>query len=160
VKAALVIAALLATQPVAQQLGSLDAPAPRVKQHVIFVAEPQTIAAGKPAVLSLRFHVDEGFHVNSHTPKSDLQIATAVALNAADGVKLAKPEYPAGVEYALAFDPSDKLDVYSNDFVIKVPLVSTAGEHQLKGELKYQACDKAACYPPRSLPVDVVFKAK
>ncbi len=142
------------------QFGSLDVPVAKGKQRVMYVAEPQTIAAGKPGVLLLRFHVDEGFHVNSHTPKSELQIPTAVALGAASGVKLLAPEYPKGVEYALAFDPSDKLDVYTGDFVVKVPLSAAVGEHELKGELKYQACDKAACYPPRSLPVDVVFKAK
>ena len=152
----LVIGALL----IAGQLGSMDAPPKVAKHRVAYVAEAQTVAAGKRAVLELRFKVDEGFHVNSHTPKSDLQIPTTVELGAAPGVKLLAAEYPAGKEYSFAFDPSEKLDVYSDSFVVKVPVVAAAGEHELKGELKYQACDKAACYPPRTLPVDVVFAAK
>jgi len=28
------------------------------------------------------------------------------------------------------------------------------------GTLRYQACDQAACYPPKSLPVEVIFTAK
>jgi hypothetical protein len=142
------------------QLGSLDAPAPKVKQHVMYVAEAQTVTAGKQAVLELKFRVEDGFHVNSHTPKSELQIPTSVELGAAQGVKLAAAEYPAGQAFSFAFDPSEKLDVYSNEFVVKVPVIAAAGEHELKGVLKYQACDHAACYPPRSLPVDVVFQAK
>jgi DsbC/DsbD-like thiol-disulfide interchange protein len=142
------------------QLGSMDAPQPKVKQHVMYVAEPQTVAAGKRSVLELKFRVDEGFHVNSHTPKSELQIPTSVSFEIAEGVKLATALYPAGQEFAFAFDPSEKLDVYSNEFVVKVPVIAAAGEHELKGELKYQACDHAACFPPRSLPVDVVFRAK
>ncbi len=144
----------------AAQLGQMDAPAPRVKQHVMYVAEPQTVAAGKRAMLELKFRVDDGFHVNSHTPKSELQIPTSVSFEIAEGVKLATALYPAGQEFAFAFDPGEKLDVYSNEFVVKVPVIAAAGEHELKGELKYQACDHAACFPPRSLPVDVVFRAK
>jgi len=142
------------------QFGSMDGPAKAPKQRVTYVAEVETVAAGKRAVLELRFRVDDGFHVNSHAPKSDLQIPTALDLGAADGVKVAAVEYPVGKEFSFAFDPKEKLDVYSDDFVVKVPVVATAGPHELKGELKYQACDHAACYPPRTLPVDVVFAAK
>ena len=145
---------------VAGQLGQLDAPPKAVKHRVTYVAEAQAVAAGKRGVLEVRFRVDDGFHVNSHTPKSDLQIPTALELGAASGVKLIAAEYPAGKEYSFAFDPSEKLDVYSDSFVVRVPVVAVAGQHELKGELKYQACDKAACYPPRTLPVDVVFAAK
>ena len=144
----------------AAQLPQLDAPVRVPKHRVTYVAEPQSVAAGKKAVLELKFKVDDGFHVNSHTPKSELQIPTAVSLGLSDGVKTAAAEYPAGKEYSFSFDPSEKLDVYSDFFVVKVPVVATAGSHELKGELKYQACDKAACYPPRTLPVDVVFSAK
>ena len=141
------------------QFGAMDAPV-RPKSHVAYVAEAQTVAAGKRATLELRFHIEDGFHVNSHTPKSDLQIATALDFGPASGVKVLTAEYPAGKEFAFSFDPSEKLDVYSDDFVVKVPVVATAGAHELKGELKYQACDHAACFPPKSLPVDVVFTAK
>lgn len=152
--------ALCLVLPAALQLGLLDAPQVRAKQHVLFVAEPSTVAAGRRSTLELKFRVENGFHVNSHTPKSDLQIATVVTLNPADGVKLAAAEYPAGKPYVLDADPGDKLDVYADEFVVKVPVEASAGEHELKGELVYQACDRAACYPPRKLPLDVVFKAR
>jgi hypothetical protein len=41
-----------------------------------------------------------------------------------------------------------------------VPVVAQAGVHTLDGALHYQACDHAACYPPKTLPVQVVFTAK
>ncbi len=151
---AAVLLALAATQ-----FSSLDAPV-RTRPHVAYVAEAATVAAGRRAVLELRFHIDEGFHVNSHTPKSDLQIATALKLSEDSGAKLGTAEYPAGKPFSFSFDPTDKLDVYSDDFVVKVPVVAAAGPHELKGELTYQACDHAACYPPKTLPVDVVFSAK
>jgi hypothetical protein len=151
---------MVAALALGQQLGSMDAPQPRLKHHVTFVAEPQTVGVGRQAILELKFRVDNGFHVNSHSPKSELQIATRVAFTVASGVKVAAAEYPAGKLFSFAFDPTETLDVYTDQFVVKVPVVATPGEHELKGELTYQACDHAACFPPRTLPVDVIFQAK
>ncbi len=120
----------------------------------------QTVAAGKRTMLELRFKVQDGYHIVSHVPKSELQIPTVVDLPAADGVTVAAAEYPAGKIYSFSFDPSEKLDVYQGDFIVRVPVVAGAGAHELKGKLTYQACDTAACYPPRTLPVDVLFTAK
>ena len=133
---------------------------PKPKSYIVYAAEPQTIAAGKKAVVELHFKVQEGFHVNSHTPKSELLIATNLTLNPTEGVKAAALQYPAGTSYSFSFDPSEKLDVYQGAFTVKLPVVATAGEHRLNGTLRYQACDQAACYPPKTLPVEVVFTAK
>ncbi len=158
-RAALLLGLALAQIP--GQLGSLDGGTPmRARQHVAYVAEAATVPAGKRAVLELRFHVEDGFHVNSHQPKSELQIPTVLTLGDGGGVKVAAAEYPAGKPFVFSFSPGETLDVYSDDFVVKVPVLATAGEHELKGDLTYQACDHAACFPPKSLPVDVVFTAK
>lgn len=142
-----------------QDLGSLDAPK-KVKHYVEYAAEQQSVPAGKRAVLELRFRVVDGYHVNSHKPNSELQIPTAVEFKPEGGVKVQAAEYPAGKPYSFSFSPEDKLDVYQGDFTVKVPVVASAGAHELKGTLTYQACDKAACYPPKMLPVDVLFTAK
>jgi DsbC/DsbD-like thiol-disulfide interchange protein len=128
--------------------------------YVTYAAEPQTIKAGKPGTLELHFRVREGFHVNSHTPKSELLIPTVVKIQPADGVKAADVVYPAGTEYSFSFEPKEKLDVYTGNFTIKIPVTATAGEHTIDGSLRYQACDSAACYPPKTLPIQVIFTAK
>ncbi len=143
----------------AQQVGEFNAPA-KAKGYVVYAAEQQAVAAGKPGMLELRFQVADGFHVNSHTPKSELLIATQVTLQPAEGVKAGALVYPAGTAYSFSFDPKDKLDVYSGVFTVKVPVVATAGAHTVDGSLRYQACDHAACYPPKTLPVQLVFMAK
>jgi hypothetical protein len=144
----------------AQQPGNLDAPAPKPKAFVLYAAEPQNVAAGKRSVLELHFRVVDGFHVNSHTPKSELLIPTQISLQPATGVKAEPLQYPAGTSYSFSFDPTEKLDVYSGAFTVKLPVVADAGAHTVDGTLRYQACDHAACYPPRSLPVQVIFTAK
>jgi DsbC/DsbD-like thiol-disulfide interchange protein len=154
-------AVLLAPQVVkAQQVGNLDAPPPKPKSFVVYAAEQQNVAAGKRSVLELHFRVVDGFHVNSHTPKSELLIPTQITLQPATGVKAEAVEYPAGTSYSFSFDPTEKLDVYSGAFTVKLPVVAEAGTHKVDGTLRYQACDHAACYPPKSLPVQVIFTAK
>ncbi len=151
----------ISLQPLrAQEFGSLDSPSPRSHQFITYAAEQQSVPAGKRAVLELRFQVEPGYHVNSHTPKSELLIPTRVELDPTPGVKLAPFDYPAGKEYAFAFDPNEKLDVYADSFVVRIPITSAAaGAYTLHGTLKYQACDKAACYPPKSLPISILFNA-
>ena len=144
----------------AQQIGNLDAPAPKPKSYVVYAAEPQNIVAGKRSVLELHFQVVDGFHVNSHTPKSELLIPTQILLQPAAGVKADAVEYPAGTSYSFSVDPSEKLDVYTGAFTVKLPVVAEVGTHTLDGTLRYQACDHAACYPPKSLPVQVIFTAR
>ena len=132
----------------------------KAKQYVAYDSEQQVVPAGKRATLELRFQVLPGFHVNSHRPKSELLLPTRVELGGEAGVKLAEAEYPAGTSFSFAFDPSEKLDVYAGDFMVRVPVTAAAGQHELKGQLTYQACNNAACYPPKTLPVDVLFTAK
>jgi hypothetical protein len=161
----IVVAGLLAVLPatvtsLAQQIGNLDAPAPKPKAFVLYAAEQQYVTAGKRSVLELHFRVVDGFHVNSHTPKSELLIPTQVAFQPATGVKAETAAYPAGTSYSFSFDPTEKLDVYSGAFTVKLPVVAEAGTHTVDGTLRYQACDHAACYPPKSLPVQVIFTAK
>jgi hypothetical protein len=144
----------------AGSLLSINAQDAQPKSTVIYVAEPQSVPAGKRATVELHFKVVDGYHVNSHTPKSDFLIPTALKAQPVAGVTISEPEYSTGQEYAFSFSPKEKLDVYSGSFAIKVPVVAQAGEHTIAATLHYQACDHAACYPPKSLPLQVLFTAK
>lgn len=154
--------AALMTAMWAQAPGEFDgtAKAAKPKDMIRYAAEPQSVSAGKRGVLELHFRVAPGYHVNSHTPKSELLIPTELTLQAAGGVTTGRIEYPAGTAYSFPSQPDEKLDVYTGDFEVKLPVEAKAGEHTLSGVLRYQACDHAACYPPKTLPVQVLFTAK
>lgn len=157
----LVLTGLLAgSSIVVAQQGTLTSPVAKIKQYVTFAAEEQAVKAGKKSVVELRFKVGEGYHVNSHTPKSELLIPTSLTLKPAAGVTASAPEYPAGTSYSFSFEPNEKLDVYTGVFTVKVPVVAEAGSHSVEGVLRYQACDNAACYPPKNLPVEFAVNAK
>jgi thiol:disulfide interchange protein len=130
------------------------------KSYVVYAAEAQSVVAGRQSMLELRFQVAEPYHINSHTPNSELLIPTTLTLDPASGVKAGALVYPPGHAYSFPFDLKDKVDVYSGSFVVKLPLVAAAGEHTITGSLRYQACDNASCYPPKTVPVKIVFTAK
>ena len=128
--------------------------------HVQFAAEPQTVAAGKPVTLLLHFKVDPGFHINSHTPKSEMLIPTKIAVEDAPDADVKAVDFPQGTPYSFSFEPKEKLDVYTGEFVLTAHLTAKPGPHTLRAALRYQACDSAACYPPKMLPVEQPFTAK
>ena|SRR5271166_2965908 len=115
------------------------------------------VRAGATKDVPLDFRVGSDFHINSHTPKSPLLIPTALKLDPTAPVTVGGVKYPAGKDETFPFSPDEKLNVYSGDFSInaqvKVAAGATAGTYPVKGELRFQACDRSACYPPRSLPV-------
>jgi len=115
------------------------------------------VRAGATKDVPMDFRIGSEFHINSHTPKSPLLIPTALKLNPPPQVTVADVKYPAGEDQSFPFSPDEKLNVYSGDFsidaLLKVPANTPAGAYPVKGELRFQACDRSACYPPHSLPV-------
>jgi hypothetical protein len=115
------------------------------------------VRAGGTANVELDFRIGSEFHINSNKPKSDLLIPTALKLNATEPVSVAGLKYPAGQDTSFPFAPNEKLSVYSGDFtitaVVKASAKAASGNYPVAGELRFQACDRSACYPPRSIPV-------
>jgi hypothetical protein len=100
--------------------------------------------------------------VNSNQPKSEFLIPTVLKLSAPTDIVIGRVNYPAGTEMSFAFAPEDKLSVYTGEFPVVVevrPLAEVIpAKYMIRGELRYQACDKAACYPPKKLPVQFEVK--
>ena len=115
------------------------------------------VKPGGSATVQLDFRVGSEFHVNSNRPKSELLIPTVLKLDAAMPVTVANLNYPPGEDVAFPFAPTEKLSVYSGDFsitaVMKASAKAAVGEYPVSGELRFQACDRSACYPPRTIAV-------
>jgi len=113
--------------------------------------------AGASKTIPLDFRVDSEFHINSHAPHSPLLIPTVLTLTPPQEVTVADVKYPAGQDLTFSFSPDEKLNVYSGDFsinaLLKAPAGTSPGVYPVKGELRFQACDHSACYPPRKIPV-------
>jgi len=121
-----------------------------------------TTQRAQATMVNLNFRIPSGYHINSNTPKSEFLIPTALKMDLPTDIILGKIEYPAGEDRSFPFSPDEKLSVYSGDFTIAVavhPLHSVVpGKYQMRGVLRYQACDNAACYPPKNLPLNFEVK--
>jgi hypothetical protein len=122
--------------------------------------EQVTVTANKSSEIALHFRIAEGLHINSHQPRQQELIPTAFSIPEGAGVRLESVRYPAGSDYALAIDPKTKLSVYAGDFTLQARIVAEKGNHLVEGKLRYQACDRNQCLPPKTIPVaiDVIGK--
>jgi len=121
-----------------------------------------SISKGKTTDVPFSFHVNDGMHINSHLPSSELLIPTTLNISPAPQFKIGKIIYPKGMELALPFDPTEKLSVYTGTVNLSLPITvpdsTHAGVYTLHTEISYQACNDRACFPPRKLPVDLTVK--
>lgn len=134
------------------------------KPPAVTMAPVPVVTAPRTAqtMVNLDFRVPRGYHINSNAPKSEFLIPTALKMDLPTDIILGKIAYPAGADLSFPFSPDEKLNVYTGDFTIKVavhPLHSvTPGKYVMRGVLRYQACDNAACYPPKTVPVSFNVK--
>jgi len=122
--------------------------------------EQVTVAAGKPTEVALHFRIAPGLHINSHTPKDEFLIPTTLSIPEGAGVRLLEASYPAGADFTLPLEPKNNLSVYTGEVVIKARIIAEPGNHLVEAKLRFQACDKTQCLPPKTIPVaiDVVGK--
>jgi len=158
IAAALVLASALVH---AQRPLFNDAPRPASKPAVVFLYPEQvTVPAAKPTKINLHFSIAPGLHINSHTPRQDELIPTAISIPPGSGVRLDGVVYPPGTDFTLPLDPTTKLSVYSGEFILQARIVAAPGDHLVEATLRYQACDNNACMPPKTITAtfDVIGK--
>ena len=134
--------------------GEFSSPKPSVQ---LVSAQSASLVKGKSASVTMNFHVANGFHINSNKPNSELLIPTTLKLSPPTDLSVGNVQYPEGEQLSLSFSPQEKLSVYTGNFTVHATARAVgsirAGTYRVHGELKYQACDNSACYPPKSLPV-------
>jgi DsbC/DsbD-like thiol-disulfide interchange protein len=129
------------------------------KQYVEQVTTPQVSVAGAKTVpVVLKFTIQPEMHINSNKPNTENLIPTKLVLDLPTDISVVKTVYPPGKDFSFAFDPSEKLNVYTGEFPITLQVRpahgASAGTFKVHGDLQYQACNDRACFPPKKLPVD------
>jgi|KBSMisStandDraft_5_1062788.scaffolds.fasta_scaffold03710_8 hypothetical protein len=134
-----------------------DSPGSRRPTVTLLPNEVISVARGHSGTVELIFRISSGFHINSNLPHQDYLKRTELKLDAPTDILVRKIAYPDGEDRSFPFAPEEKLNVYSGDFTVTVevrPLRTVLPtKYAVHGRLKYQACDNAACYPPREAPV-------
>ena len=124
---------------------------PPPKASVEAFADLTSYAPGTSARIAAVVTIDDGWHIQSHTPSYDYLIPTELALELPEGWPEAVIRYPAHVMWQSQF-AEDPLAAYEHEAVIHVDLELPAdlatGGVEVPVELLYQACDELVCLPP------------
>ena len=152
-----VLIPLLAVTALAQ-----ESPGSRRPSVTLLPNEVISVARGHSGTVELIFRVPHGYHINSNIPHQEYLKKTELKLNAPTDIVVRKISYPDGEDRTFPFAPEEKINVYTGDFTVNVemrPLKTVLPtKYAVHGSLKYQACDNAACYPPREAPVTFEIK--
>lgn len=139
-----------------------DMPVRRTPSVTMETPAVASVTRGKSNSVELQFRVGEGFHINSNKPTEEYLIPTTLKLDPPTDLVIGKITYPPGETMSFAFAPDEKLSVYTGDFTLTVPVRPLSSvlpsKYELRGTLRYQACDNAQCYPPKNLPVQFAVK--
>ena len=134
-------------------------------RQYLAVGEIPKVAGKRGASVEARIpvSVQPGFHVNSNTPSEEYLIPLKVtwkATGALEGGQIVYPK-PSLEKYEFADKP---LSVFTGDFSLaanfKVATNAPAGPGVAAGQLRYQACNDRACFPPRTVEISVAYQVQ
>ncbi len=105
--------------------------------------------------------VQAGYHVNSNTPSDEYLIPLKLTWKSPgvlEGGQVSYPK-PSLEKYQFADKP---LSVFTGSFDLvanfKVAANAPAGPGAAVGQLRYQACNDRACFPPKTIEVTVPYQ--
>jgi hypothetical protein len=154
--ATLIAVALLFSSPANSQTPSgKDVVAPEA------YASHDPVARGMSFQLAVVLKIRNGFHVNAREVTEDYLIPTDLRAELPAGFKLGAVAYPKGTLQTFTFSKNKKLNVYTGNVTILLPLTAlpTAplGPQHIPMKLRYQACSTEICLPPVTKDVDATL---
>ncbi|MBI2058809.1 MAG: hypothetical protein HYT87_03480 [Nitrospirae bacterium] len=120
--------------------------------------EPVAVARGRIAHVKIKAAVAEGYHVQANPPSKDYLVPVELRVDDTSILHVGTPLYPPGKPHRIEGE-TDPISTYEGTFEVLLPidadLMAPEGEHMLKGEMAYQACDNHRCLFPASVPVEI-----
>ena len=135
------------------------------QNNYLTVGEPQKVAGKRNAAVQTKVPctVQAGYHVNSNKPSEDYLIPLKLTWTSTGALQPGEVLYPKPVmeKYEFADKP---LSVVTGSFDLvanfKVAPNAPAGPGAAAGKLRYQACSKSACYPPKTIDITVPYQVQ
>lgn len=124
--------------------------------------QPVRLKSGQSAEVVIQASVLKGHHIQANPATLPNLISTEVVLEKLEGLTIDKTTYPKSKAWRLS-SAGKEIQTYEGQVQFKVGVIATAmkpGKYQLKGKLRYQACDEKNCFFPTaaeiSIPLSVV----
>ena len=107
--------------------------------------------------------VHAGYHVNSNTPSEEYLIPLKLTWKSAGALEGGQVTYPKPSMEKYEFSEKP-LSVYTGSFELianfKVAANAPAGPGAAVGQLRYQACNDRACFPPKNVEVTIPYQVQ
>ena len=112
---------------------------------------PDKVKKGRVARASVVMEIPSGLHVQSSKPLDKFLVATKLDVETPSGMKVGPVSYPRALMRKLKFSKG-MVAVYEGRAVLRfnvtVPPNYSGGSGDIKGKLRFQACNDDACFPP------------
>ena len=112
---------------------------------------PDKVKKGRVTRASVVMDIPSGLHVQSSKPLDKFLIATKLDVETPSGLKVGPISYPRALMRKLKFS-KNTVAVYEGRSVLRfnvtVPANYSGGSGEIKGKLRFQACNDEACFPP------------
>ena len=126
-------------------------------QNYVTIGNIQTVKLqqGQSVDAVIPASVLKGHHIQANPATLPNLIATELTVEPLEGLVIGKMTYPKSKPWKLK-TASKVIQTYEGDVVLRVGLASSAlkpGNYQVKGSLRYQACDEKNCFFPTAAPI-------
>jgi thiol:disulfide interchange protein DsbD len=112
---------------------------------------PDKVKKGRTTRASVVMQIPQGLHVQSSKPLDKFLVATRLDVETPAGMKVGPISYPRALMRQLKFSKT-AVAVYEGSatirFTVTVPANYSGGSGDIKGKLRFQACNDESCFPP------------
>ena len=121
---------------------------------------PDTTKKGRSVRAIVVMEIPQGLHVQSNKPLDKFLVPTKLDIEAPSGMNVGPISYPRPLMRKLKFSKGN-VAVYEGKAMIRfnvtVPVNYTGGSGEIKGKLRFQACNDEACFPPVTREVKMLL---
>ena len=119
--------------------------------NVTGAVAPEKIKKGRSVRATVVMDIPHGLHVQSNKPLDKFLVPTKLDVETPSGMSVGPISYPRPVMRKLKFSKGN-VAVYEGKAMIRfnvtVPANYSGGSGEIKGKLRFQACNDDSCFPP------------
>jgi thioredoxin:protein disulfide reductase len=112
---------------------------------------PDKIKKGRSVRATVVMDIPHGLHVQSNKPLDKFLVPTKLDIETPSGMSVGPISYPRPLMRKLKFSKGN-VAVYEGKAMIRfnvtVPANYSGGSGEIKGKLRFQACNDDSCFPP------------
>src|SRR5215216_3832114 len=119
---------------------------------------PDKIKKGRSVRATVVMDIPAGLHVQSNKPLDKYLVATKLDVETPSGISVGPVSYPRPLMRKLKFSKGN-VAVYEGKAMIRfnvtVPANYSGGSGDIRGKLRFQACNDESCFPPVTREVKI-----